>query len=365
MRQNRIFITGGHWSPAAAVIAELKTRGDWEIFYLGRRFGMEDDQAEALEYQEIRKIPGVSYLVITTGRLQPKFFINLGQSVKAFLKIFLGFWQAPFLLLKFHPDVVLSFGGYVAVPVVFWAWLLGTPVATHEQTVISGRANNLLTWLADKILVSWPEVVEFFPADKTVLTGNPIRQEIFKSRPVSHKLPVIYVTGGNLGAHVINVAVAEILPKLLLHYEVIHQTGDSRKYQDFDRLKRIETKNYKVLKFLDSQRAAQMLVDADLVVTRAGANTITELLALGKMAIFIPIPWSNNNEQLKNAQMVESLGIAEILPQDKLKGTTLFNLVTAMFKNKEKYLANAPRVRKLIIPDGAKRIVQEMLKLTS
>ncbi len=279
------------------------------------------------------------------------------------MKIFIGLWQAFIWLVQFRPNVVLSFGGFVAVPVVFWAWFLGIPIATHEQTTVSGRANRLLALLADTVMISWPQSSSHFPKGKTVLTGNPIRQEILTARPAKNRRPFIYVTGGNQGAHVLNLAVEEILPKLLTKFEIVHQTGDARQYHDFDRLTKVNSSYYHVTKFLTTSEAAKVLASADLVITRAGANTVKEILALGKMAIFIPIPWSGANEQMQNALMVQNVGLGEILPQEKLSGKTLLVQVLKMFKNKEQYLANISRAKAQILPDAAKRVMAEIDKL--
>ena len=146
----KIFITGGHFAPAKAVIDKLS---GWEIFYLGRKYAMEDEKTEALEFREIKN---AHYLVITTGRLQRKFFVNWSQSVKALLKIPWGFIQSFFYLLKYRPDVILSFGGYVALPVVINAWFLDIPVITHEQTKSLGLANKIIALLAKKTLDKTP-----------------------------------------------------------------------------------------------------------------------------------------------------------------------------------------------------------------
>lgn len=322
--------------PAQAVIEELQKRGGWEIFYLGRKYGMEDDRAEALEYQEIRKLPSVTYLVLTTGRIQPKFFVNFGQSIKAFLKIFVGLAQSLWLILRYHPDVVLSFGGYMAIPVVFWAFLLGIPMATHEQTVTSGRANKLIALLADEVFISWGK-----PGPKEILTGNPLRKaflQAIKHRRTKTSPPTIYITGGNQGSHVLNVAVKEALPKLA-KYKVIHQTGDAKQFNDYLELASHKSNHYEPKKFLTADEVADIFSCASLIVSRSGANIVTEILAFGKPALFIPIPWSHQGEQMANAKMVADLGLGEILPQDELSAASLVKKISTMMANLSRYRA--------------------------
>lgn len=339
----RIFITGGHFTPAKAVIDKLRQKEDWEIFYLGRRYAMEADKAPALEYQELSGLSYLRYLSITTGRLQRKFFVNVGQSLKSLLKIPLGFLQAFWWLLKYRPGVVLSFGGYVAVPVAIGAWFLGIPVLTHEQTFSLGLANRIIRLFAKKVLM-----------------GNPLREEFFqvKSRPTN----LIFVTGGNQGAHAINLAVEEIVAELSKKYEIIHQTGDSS-YRDFERLVKKQNQNYTVRKFLNSREMARTLARAKLVISRSGANTITELAYLGKPAILIPIPWSEGSEQEKNAQSLVDLGMAELLPQEGLCGKSLSKMVEKMTDSYDVYQAKALEAKQIVIPNAAELIVDELEKV--
>lgn len=358
----KIFVTGGHFAPAKAVIQELLTRGrlpagrqGWQIYYLGRKYSMEGESSLALEFTEIRSLP-VTYLTITTGRIQRQFFVNVGQSILAFLKIFVGLAQSLFWLIRYQPDAILSFGGYVAVPVVVWAWLLRIPILTHEQTTVSGRANKLMALLADKVLVSWPQSLFHFPKDKVVLTGNPIREEILKQKPSFTNL--IYVTGGSQGAHAINIAVEKILPKLLSRYRVVHQAGATKKYDDFARLSRIKNPNYHVYPQLSGQHSAEYTASASLVIGRAGANFVTEVLALGKKAILVPLPNTFGHEQEENAKRVAGVGLAEVLPQADLTPEKLLRgMTTLLSQPKKEYHPAIPL-------DAAKKISDELEKLS-
>lgn len=331
----RIFVCGGHFAPAKAVIQELLRRGDWKIYYVGRKYSMEGSFNLALEYTEMGQLP-VTYLTITTGRVQRQFLTNIGQSATSLLKIFVGLAQSLFWLIRYRPKIILSFGGYVAVPAVFWAWLFGIPVVTHEQTLISGRANKLISLLADKILVSWSESLKYFPPDKVILTGNPIRQEVLDQKPATRsQRPVVYITGGSQGAKAIDLVVAKILPKL------------SRKYQI-------------ILGRLSGAESARAEASADLVVGRAGANTVTEILFFGKPAILIPLPYAYGHEQEENAKMVVDAGLGEILPQERLTGSKLLSLIDKMITNRNHYLDNAGTAGKKVNPAAAKNIVNQL-----
>lgn len=303
---------------------------------------MEGTNNLALEFTEIQTFPQVKYLTITTGRVQRQFFVNVGQSIAAFLKIFVGFTQSFYWLIRYQPDVILSFGGYVAIPVVILGWLLGKPILTHEQTVVSGRSNKLISYFADKVLVSWPQSLDHFP--KAILTGNPIREEILNQSPVTSHQPLIYVTGGSQGARAIDEVVMEIKPALEKKYQVIHQTADNK---------------------LSGEESAKILAKADLVISRAGANTVCEILFLGIPAILIPLPNTFQAEQEKNADLVKSVGLGEIILQKNLTSQKLLSLIEKMIKNKNDYLANAPVAKKLVDPGAASKIVAEIHKITA
>lgn len=333
----KIFVTGGHFAPAKAVIAHLN---NWQIFYLGRKYAMEDEKSEALEFREIKN---VHYLVITTGRLQRKFFINISQSIKSLFKIPLGFIQSFYYLIRYRPNIVLSFGGYVALPIVINAWILDIPVITHEQTESMGLANKIIALFAEKTLK--------FPI---------IRSEIIKAKIQNKNL--IYITGGNQGSHTINLAIEKIIKDLIKKYQVIHQTGDSS-YHDFEKAPKI--KNYEVYKFLTAEKSAKVLAESKIIISRAGANTVNEIAFLGKPAIFIPIPWASGDEQQKNAQKLVDLGMAEIIPQDQLSGEILLKTIEKIEKNYDQYFQNAKKAKSLTDPLAAKKIVKEISVIAS
>lgn len=331
----RIFITGGHFAPAKAVISKLS---GWEIFYVGRKYAMEGDKAEALEYKEIT---GVNYLVITTGRLQRKFFINVGQSIRAILKTPIGFLQSFWWILRYQPDIILSFGGYVALPVVITAWILDVPIITHEQTQTMGLANRIIALFARK-----------------VLKGSILRKEILDAKIMDTNM--IFITGGNQGSHVINLAVQEIIKDLTKEFKVIHQMGNSS-FNDFEKADKIN--NYIPKKFLTGEEQAKTMAMAKIIISRAGANTLAEISYLGKPSILIPIPWASAAEQEKNAIVLADLKMAEMIPQEKLSGKTLLQAVEKISQNYDQYLENAKKGRTLVDPYAAEKIVNEIEKL--
>jgi len=384
----RIVITGGHLTPALAVISELKKGGDWQVCFIGRKHALEGEKTISVEYKTINNL-GIPFFNLTTGRLQRSL---TRYTIPSVFKIPFGFIQAFFLLNKIKPDVILSFGGYLALPVVFASWLKGVPVLTHEQTAVPGLANRIIAFFAQKICVSWPQTLKFFPKKKVVLTGNPIRREIFKYQisnipsarvhsesslrgaqgegkyQISNEdLPLIYITGGSLGAHSINAVVGQILQKLLSRYRIIHQCGQTEVYKDYDKLSIISCqlsdtirRRYFLTKYVENKDIGWVLNSADLVISRAGANTISELAVLGKPAILIPLPWAGGGEQMENAKILKKVGMVEILEQQNLTGKTLLRDIDMMLKNIGEYHQNCQTAKKLIRLDAERQIVREL-----
>ena len=360
-------ITGGHLTPALAVIDELIKQGGWQIFFFGRQHAAEGDQTASVE-SKIIPDRGIPFIAIKAGRVQRQ--LNR-YTFKSYFKIPISFFQAIYWLIRLRPDVVLSFGGYVSVPIVLAAWVLRIPVVTHEQTTVQGLATKINTYFAKKIAVSWPQTVKEFPVKKVVLTGNPIRKEIFK---VNEKIwralkfekdrPLVFITGGNQGSHLINMAIESALPKLVKKYNVFHQCGHLSALGDFERLGKARVKlptrlrrRYHCKKYLNANEMGTLLNKADLVMARAGANTITELVALGKPALLIPLPWLYQDEQTKNAQMLFEMGMAEILLQKNLSPGALNQAVDKLIKDSDKYKQKGVQAKKIIKRDAAKRIV--------
>lgn len=365
--KRKIVITGGHLTPALAVIEELMRRGNWEIFFFGRRYASEEEKTPSMEFEIITE-KGLWFIPIDAGRVQRKFTL---RTVPSLIKIPLGFFQSLWHLGKIRPRVILSFGGYLSVPVILAGWFLRIPAVTHEQASVRGLANKVNSLFVRKTAVSWPQTVGQFPKNKTVLTGNPIRQailqideEIWRVLKFPKQLPLIFVTGGNQGSHLINRTVEEILPELIAKANIFHQSGHLQARGDFERLEERRGElsekfqgRYHVKKYLNNEEMGTLLNRADLIIGRAGANILTEVAALGKPTLFIPFPWLHQDEQTKNAQILAAVGLAEILPQEKLSSHALLQLVEKMLANLNQYRKNALKGKKLVKLDAAERIV--------
>lgn len=357
----KVLVTGGHLTPALPVMDKLRSRG-WQVIYIGRKHALEGDQAFSVEYRTVQE-KGYKFLPLTTGRLQRHWSI---RAILSLLKIPLGLAQVLIYLLSERPTVILSFGGYIAVPVTLLGWCLGIPTITHEQTLVPGLANRIISHLARKICVSWIETQPLFPADKTVFTGNPLRSEIFQVKSaLSIKLtkPLLYITGGNLGAHALNLLIEKILPQLTKDFTLVHQCGNAQEFHDLERLTATKEKlrkdlrlRYLVTPYIEEEHIGWVLQHAEIVVSRAGANTVFELMALQKPAILIPLPWSGAGEQIAHARYLAEKNAAILIEQQHVNPELLFKTIYELYKKRLQYHQALKTLQEKIVVDAAVRV---------
>ena len=301
----RVVLTGGHAGATAyALIEELRESKNvaWDISWIGPSKAIEGKGVPTFEGVVFPKI-GVRFISITAGRIQRKFSF---WTIPSLIKIPLGFFHALAILLRVRPRIILSFGGFAAYPVVIAGYLMHIPVILHEQTITVGRANKFSAIFARKIALARKESTEYFPKEKCVVVGNPVSKEILSV--VSKKKigipPTIFVTGGSRGSEIINETIQNILPKLLAKYKIIHQTGINQ----FEKFKKLKEKlpqnikdNYQIYGLIEPWNWYKLLNLADVIVSRAGANILSEIMIAKIPAILIPIPWAYGDEQMKNA----------------------------------------------------------------
>lgn len=360
----KIILIGGHLSPLISILEALPE--DMTPMVIGRKHVFEGDKALSLEYQMINQL-GISFVSLVTGRLQRKFTLN---TILSLLKLPYGFFQALLILQHFKPQAVISFGGYVAIPVALASWMRGIPIIIHEQTLEAGFSNRIISLFAKKVCISFEKSKKYFPSSKTVVTGNFLRRGIVHPvldasfRLPKEKLPIIYITGGSSGAHAINLLVEGSLKKLLDKFIIIHQAGDSQEFGDFQRLtgfkkslSEIQQKRYVLQKFFETNQVSTILRSADLVVSRAGMNTVTELLYIGIPTLFIPLPFSQKKEQLRNAFLFKDTGLGEVEEQDNLDSEKFFEKIQLMIDNKEKYEKNREKAKSLVKTDAVQRFI--------
>lgn len=354
----KILITGGHLTAALALLPLLTHRHN--VLFIGRKYAFEADAAPSFEYETMRRL-GIPFRTITTGRLQRRFSPH---TIPSLMKFPIGFLQSFFILFCYRPQLILSFGGYIALPVCIAAFLLGIPIVTHEQTSAPGLANRIISIFAKKICISFAETRKYFPSSKTVLTGNPVRKELFKPLAVSpfpsmrkkQNLPMIYVTGGSGGSHSINTLIASVLEELVKKYIIIHQTGDSSMYMDFVIPTHLRSR-YIDKKHITEDELAWIYAHAGLLIGRSGANTVYEILTFGLPAVLIPLPWAGFSEQEANAKLVENIGLGKVLKQEELTPSSLLTAISEIIKNNKKYKKRASAAMKLVIPNADEKII--------
>ena len=360
----KIVIAGGHLTPALALIEELEKDKNTKIYFFGRKYATEGLDNLSAEYQIIKK-KQINFFAITTGRIQRKFTRYTFPSI---LKIPVGFIQSFFYLLKVRPNVIVSFGSYVSVPTVFAGWLLGIDSIIHEQASIPGLATKINSLFAKKIFLTWRESGKYFDSKKTAVVGNLIRRAIFdkktKGKEIKNFLDksknLIFVTGGNQGSHFINELIFESQNKLK-NFCIIHQLGTANFERDQKKAKKIKSANYQAVNYIDTQNIGAVLNCADIIIGRAGANTIYELALLAKPAILIPLTVTSGNEQQENAEVLAKSGSAIILSQGKITEELFVDTVKSMFENLPKYQKSAQQLSKSLKKDAAEKLAKYII----
>lgn len=362
MKKHNILITGGHFTAALAVVESLHQKGYNNISWVGHTYTMIGDSNPSAEYQEITKLQ-IPFYSITAGKLYRYFSM---KGLLSFLYIPIGFIQAFIILIKIHPSVIVSFGGYISLPVAWCGWILRIPVITHEQTVTVGRSNQLIALCAKKILLTWPSAAKYFPKTRVTLTGNPLRRELFiHDRPFyefNSSLPTLLIMGGNQGSHTINEVIKESLPELTKHFTIIHQCGSNSIYMDYEHLAPL-TKHYpgyKVYTGIWGDDFGRAINQSSYILSRSGANTVYEIAALGKPTVFIPLAYAVNNEQFQNAKILEVIGLASILEEKNLTPQTLLEALLNLT-----LIRNKPQPADFIRLDAADRIADIVIETLS
>ncbi len=364
----KIAVIGGHITPALAMMdAAKKLDPSVEFAFIGRKHTREGDTALSTEYLTMKE-RGIPSYSLTTGRLQRHF---TRYTIPSLAKVPFGFFQSIHILRKIKPDVICSFGGYPSVPVVFAGWFLHIPSITHEQTLIPGLANKMISRFVKTIALSFEDTKKYYPGVHTIVTGNPIRTEVLqpqgKFQLKRNGLPVVYVTGGNQGSHPINDLIFTILPELLQFAHVIHQTGNATFFHDYEKAQALQIAHkdkhngsYFVFDYVKSDTIGDVFSLADIVVSRSGVNTLCELLLLGKKAILIPIP--NHKEQEYNADFFSQSGLGVALTQQRLTGERLLKLIQELLAKKISQ-AELDKAKAMAHPNAAELLAKVVLSI--
>lgn len=322
--------TAGHVTPNLALIPVLQARG-YEINYIGSYNGME---------RKLIENAGIPYSGISSGKLRRYFDLkNLSDP----FRVLKGYAEALRLMKHHRPDVVFSKGGFVAVPVVLAAKHYKIPTIIHESDMTPGLANKICIPSAAKVCYNFPETLSYLPEDKAVLTGSPIRKELLEGdrltglqyTGLSANKPIILVIGGSLGSVIVNTAVRSILPALLETYQVIHICGKGNLDESL-----ISREGYVQYEYVDSP-LRHLFAAADLVISRAGANSICEIVALRKPNILIPLSAAaSRGDQILNAHSFQKQGYSSVLEEENMTPDTLYATIQDTF-DKRKTLVEA------------------------
>ena len=352
----RIVLTGGgtagHVTPHLAIIPHLKEAG-YDIHYVGTPNGIERTMME--------KTDGVTYHCVESGKLRR--YLDF-KNVTDFFKVIRGIRQATVLMRELKPDVLFSKGGFVSVPVVRGAAKCGVPILCHESDLTPGLANKLSTRYARKVACTFPECAKAM-GEKGVYTGTPLRRELFLGRReeglrlsgLSGDRPILMMTGGSLGAQAVNKALREALPRLTKDFDVIHLTGKG----NLDESLR-GTPGYVQFDFVTDEMP-HLLQCADIVLSRAGANTLCELQALKKPMLLVPYPSSaSRGDQILNAESFRSRGLAHVLSQADMTGDTLADAVMALWNDRENLRSALEKAPAADGTDAILKLIEEIRK---
>ena len=339
--------TAGHVTPNLALIPNLKER-DWEILYIGSYTGIE---------KQLIENAGIEYRGISSGKLRRYFdWKNFTDP----FKVIKGYFQSRKIIKEFKPDIVFSKGGFVAVPVTMAAAHKKVPVVAHESDMTPGLANKLSAPYASRICCNFPETLKYLPKEKAVLTGTPIREEILTgNREKGLKIcgfngekPVLLIIGGSLGSVKVNNAVRSVLDKLNDQFDIIHICGKGNVDESL-----LNRAGYVQFEYVDKE-LRDLFAASDLLISRAGANAICEILALKKPNLLIPLSQAaSRGDQILNAESFEKQGYSMVLKEEDLNDESLLKAVKKLYDERAEYIEN---MKSSVLSDGVMAVLNEI-----
>lgn len=355
--------TGGHFYPLIAVAEELQSHNEVpEMYYFG----------PSPYNKELLATHNITYIYCPAGKLRRYFSLqNVLDLFRSFFGIFVAVWK----LFLVYPDVIFSKGGYTSVPILLAARFLRIPVVIHESDSVPGRANKLAAPFAKYIAIAYDDVARFFPAEKTALVGIPLRKEILAIDPdpftklgIPSDKPLIYITGGSLGAERINNIVIRSLPYLLPNFRIFHQTGP-------DNVKELQLTaqtlladsplqdNYYIQGTLQGSVVSLLLDAAAVVVTRAGSTTLFEIAQHGKPAVVIPIPEEVSHDQRTNAYAYARSGAATVIEEHNLTEHLLTQEIQSIINTPDRNRTMSEAAKNFAVPDAAQKIAELLIQI--
>lgn len=371
--------SGGHISSAKAIIDEIMLRyriTSDNLLYIGSDLGMDGEKPGSSLDMRVMREEKINQKYIRGGKLQRRFSF---RGIFLLFRTLLGFIDSYNILKKYKPNIIISTGGYVTVPVcLVGKFFFKAKIYLHEQTAAVGLANRIVGKYAERILIAYPLSEEYFPKEKTILTGNPVRKEIFqnsgKGELVEHlkrmieqqeEYPIIYISGGSLGSQVINGVIKNSMINLLQDFQLIVQTGASKITNDFNILNLAKEKlepelqeRIFITKYVQDNEIGCVFNNVNFFIGRAGANTVYEMGLMSIPSILIPIPWVTHNEQMRNAEVLRDVGLARIIREGELTPEKL--VMTANLFAQEQRFINEKKRMKIFIPNAAEKIVNNI-----
>lgn len=342
--------TAGHVTPNIALIEALKAEG-YSLYYIGSHEGIE---------KNLIKDTGLPYYSISSGKLRR--YLDLKNLSDPF-KVIKGCFQATKLIRKLKPDIVFSKGGFVSVPVIIGAKLNGVPAILHESDMTPGLANKLCLPFATKVCTTFSETLKHLPKEKAVFTGSPIRDSLLSGSKTeglricdfNDQLPILMMMGGSLGAKRINDTLRDVLPNLLTKYQLVHLCGKGHFEASLEGVK-----GYKQFEYVKDE-LPHLFAMTDVIISRAGANAISEFLALKKPNILIPLPASaSRGDQVLNAASFKAHGYSYVLEEDNLTPDSLLKAIDEVYKNMDSYIDHMQHSKS---KNGVKNVVKEIVSL--
>ena len=354
--------TGGHLIPLLGVVSELRK--------ICLEKGIEKPKflliTPASDFNQSISEAGIQIKTIKAGKLRRYFS---WENFRDILKIPVGIIQSLYYIYKFKPDIVFSKGGFASVPPVIASWVLKIPIITHESDIVPGLANRIIARFASKILISFSAAEKYFDKSKVILTGNPIRSDIEKGSrenaleffKLSPDLPTVLIFGGSQGAQKINEMVLEILPNLIEKCQIIHQCGDKNYKEIKNKISELNLKypeRYRVYPFIKKEMKDAFAL-ADIVISRAGANSLAEIVALQKPNILIPLSTSANNHQPENAKFFAEKNASLIIDETVSNSQDLADAILKLLSDKNLQNKIKQKLSELAPSQNASRKIAE------
>jgi len=367
----KILFTGesgaGHLAPIIAVHEAIKKVAEEKKI---KRLKFMLISSESHFLREMFEETGISYKVIKAAKHRNSFSI---QSIVDIFRIIIGFFQSIILVFNYMPDIIFSKGGYVSLPIIIIGKIFCIPIIIHESDAIASPIDKFMFRLAKKVAVSFGKSKEIYDSPKVFFTGNPVRDFISNGNKedamekfiLNEDSPVILILGGSEGAEEINELALEILPQLLKKYQIIHQCGVGN-YETvkakIEKMNIYNLDNYHIFAFF-KKRIANAYAVADLIVSRAGANTVSEIMMAGRPSVLIPLASAVSDKQKRNAFNYSESGAAILLGEKNLKPHLLLNVINEIFENRLKIMEMKRAARQMKQPLAAQKIAEEIMKI--